>query len=92
MTNRPLTAQEVLVDLFGEAEFEKAILAGDDESAARLATDRLRDAGFVILDARDETARLRFALQRALRVADERAKEANALRQEVAGLRARLGD
>jgi hypothetical protein len=42
-----LTPKEILVDLFGCADFDHEIL--DPEAAADLVIDRLRDAGFEIV-------------------------------------------
>jgi len=44
-----LTPQHVLVDLLGGADFDHEIL--DPEAAAKIILDRLRDAGFLIVDA-----------------------------------------
>jgi hypothetical protein len=96
MSGRPLDPKDVLADLF--EEFPDQFL--DPVGAAKQVLDRLRDAGFAIVDAvpsteisrlLDELAaeieRLAGAKRRALQVADERAKEANDLRQQLAKLR-----
>ena len=43
---RELTPKDVLVDLFGGADFDHEIL--DPEQAAEIVIQRLRDAGFEI--------------------------------------------
>jgi hypothetical protein len=96
MSGRLLDPKDVLADLF--EEFPDQFL--DPVGAAKQVLDRLRDAGFAIVDAvpsaeierlLDELAaeieRLAGAKRRALQVADERAKEANELRSQVEKLR-----
>jgi hypothetical protein len=51
MGNRELDPLDVLIDLLGGADFDHEIL--DPEAAARLILDRLRDAGFEIVDAKE---------------------------------------
>jgi hypothetical protein len=96
-----LDPKDVIADLF--EEFPDQFL--DPVGAAKQVLDRLRDAGFAIVDAvpsseikrlLDELAaeieRLAGAKRRALQVADERAIEANELRLENERLRAQLAD
>lgn len=45
-----LTPKDVLIDLFGSAEFDHEIL--DPAAAADLVLDRLEDAGFMIVPER----------------------------------------
>jgi hypothetical protein len=88
MSGTELTPHDVLADLFGELDFTRLIINGDDVAAAGTAEDRLRDAGFVVIAAgAAEIERLRGVARRALAVADERAKEANELRSQVERLR-----
>jgi hypothetical protein len=47
---RELTPRDVLIDLFGGADFDHEIL--DPERAAETVIERLRDAGFEIVPAR----------------------------------------
>jgi hypothetical protein len=47
----PLDPRDVLVDLFGGADFDHEIL--DPAAAADLVLERLRDAGFAIVDAKE---------------------------------------
>jgi hypothetical protein len=46
-----LTPKDVLIDLFGGADFDHEIL--DPAAAADLVLDRLEDAGFMIVPERD---------------------------------------
>ena len=46
---RELTPRDVLIDLFGGADFDHEIL--NPAEAARIVLDRLRDAGFEIVPA-----------------------------------------
>ena len=44
---RELNPKDVLIDLFGSADFDHEIL--DPEAAAQLVIERLEDAGFAIV-------------------------------------------
>ena len=48
---RELSARDVLIDLFGGADFDHEIL--DPAAAADLVIQRLIDAGFKIVDAKE---------------------------------------
>jgi hypothetical protein len=85
-----LDSKDVLADLLGSGDFPVEI--ADPEAAAAIIIQRLIDAGFVIKDRerRDqiedlkaEVARLQDAKRRALKLADERAIEANGLRAQL---------
>jgi hypothetical protein len=85
-----LDPKDVLADLLGSGDFPVEI--ADPEAAAAIIIQRLIDAGFVIKDRerRDqiedlkaEVARLQDAKRRALKLADERAIEANGLRAQL---------
>jgi hypothetical protein len=90
---RELLSVEVLADLLGSDDFPAEVL--DTEAAAKIILQRLSDAGFKVtvdeqaagmkevLRLRAEIERLEAAKRRALQLADERAKEANALRREL---------
>ena len=92
---RELLSVEVLADLLGSDDFPAEVL--DTEAAAKIILQRLSDAGFKVtvdeqaagmkevLRLRAEIERLEAAKRRALELADERAKEANALRRDLAG-------
>jgi uncharacterized protein YktB (UPF0637 family) len=81
--------RNVLVDLFEE------LRADDPLWLAEQVQNRLAEAGFAIeaadTDLKREVARLQEVKRAALLLADERAKEANELRQENARLKAQLG-
>jgi hypothetical protein len=49
---RELHPLDVLIDLLGGAEFDHEIL--DPAAAARIILDRLRDAGFKVVPARED--------------------------------------
>ena len=91
--SRELDPIDVLADMLGEEGFEIA----DTRLAAVVIVQRLRDSGFSVvpteppavsdqevLRLRTEVDRLQDAKRRALQLADERAKEAAALRIELA--------
>jgi hypothetical protein len=91
-----LTPRDVLADLLGSGDFPVEI--ADPEAAAAIIVQRLIDAGFIIKgqedpamarrdeieDLKAEIDRLQEAERRALSLADERAKEANELRAQLA--------
>jgi hypothetical protein len=87
--NKP-SAVDVLTDLLGSEDFPAEVL--DPVGAAKIILGRLEDAGFDLAAGMKEVRRLRAEIERleaakrrALELADERAKEANALRRDLAG-------